>query len=59
MTPPGPFEEALTTLRNVRSGGSSWTPREVEERLRASDFQKVESFSPGDPILFVIGRRAE
>jgi hypothetical protein len=46
-------------LRNVRSGGSSWTPREVEERLRASDFQKVESFSPGDPILFVIGRRAE
>ena len=59
VTPPGPLEEALTALRNVRSGGYSWTPREVEERLRASDFQKVESFSPGDPILLVIGRRAE
>ena len=57
--PPDPLQAALTTLRNVRSGGYSWTPREVEERLRASDFQKVESFSPGDPILFVIGRRAE
>ena len=59
VTPPGPLEEALTALRNVRSGGYSWTPREVEERLRVSDFHKVESFSPGAPILFVIGRRAE
>jgi hypothetical protein len=59
VTPPDPLQAALTALRNVRSGGYSWTPREVEERLRASDFQKVEWFSPGDPILFVIGRRAE
>jgi SAM-dependent methyltransferase len=57
--PPGQLEEALTTLRNVRSGGYPWTPREVEERLHASDFQRVESFSPGDPILFVVGRRSE
>jgi SAM-dependent methyltransferase len=59
VTPPDPLQAALTALRNVRSGGYSWTPREVEERLRASDFQKLESFSPGDPILLVIGRRAE
>jgi precorrin-6B methylase 2 len=59
VTPPDPLQAALTALKNVRSGGYSWTPREVEERLRASDFQKVECFSPGDPILFVIGRRAE
>jgi precorrin-6B methylase 2 len=56
---PDPLEEALATLRNVRSGGHPWTPREAEERLRASDFQGVEAFSPGGPILFVIGRRAE
>ena len=59
VMPPDPLQAALTALRNVRSGGYSWTPREVEERLRASDFQKVESFSPDDPILLVIGRRAE
>jgi SAM-dependent methyltransferase len=57
--PPGRLEEAVTTLRNVRSGGYPWTPRDVEERLRASDFQGVESFSPGGPILFVVGRRSE
>jgi precorrin-6B methylase 2 len=59
VPPTDSLEKALTTLRNVRSGGYAWTPREVEERLRASDFQRVESFSPGGPILFVIGRRTE
>jgi precorrin-6B methylase 2 len=57
--PPGQLEEALAALRSVRSGGYPWTPREVEERLRASDFQAVESFSPGGPILFIVGRRGE
>jgi SAM-dependent methyltransferase len=56
--PAGPLEEALTNLRNVRNGGYPWTPKEVEERLRASDFQGVESVLPGGPILFVVGRRA-
>src|SRR5258706_8639575 len=41
--PLGRLEEALTTLRNARSGGYPWTPTDVEDRLRASDFQGVES----------------
>jgi SAM-dependent methyltransferase len=57
--PPGPLEAALTGLRNVRSGGHMWTPGEVEARLRAIGLQGVESFSPGGPILFVVGRRVE
>lgn len=57
--PPGRLEEALAALRNARNGGHPWTPREVEERLRASDFHGVESFSPGGPVLFVVGRRSE
>jgi len=52
-----PLDAALTALRNVRSGGHPWTPQEVAHRLRAVDFERVETFSPALPVLFVVGQR--
>jgi len=54
---PGPLEEALASLRVVRWGGHAWTPQEVTERLSAFEFEDIETFSPGGPILFIVGRR--
>jgi hypothetical protein len=56
--PGGPLEEALASLRMVRSGGHPWTPKEVEEKLQAHGFEQIEVYSPVPPILFVAGRRA-
>jgi methylase of polypeptide subunit release factors len=55
--PRAPLEQALTSLRSVRSGGHSWTPHEVEEKLRAHGFERIEVYSPAPPIMFVTGRR--
>jgi cyclopropane fatty-acyl-phospholipid synthase-like methyltransferase len=66
--PDGPLEEALASLRIVRSGGYPWSPREVEEKLQEHGFEQVEVYSPVPPIpavtaspfsrmLFVVGRR--
>jgi SAM-dependent methyltransferase len=54
---PGPLEEAISSLRVVRWGGHPWKPEEVKERLRAREFEEIETFPPGGPISFVIGRR--
>jgi len=55
--PPGSLEQALASLRVVRSGGYPWTSREVEEKLRTHRFEQIEVYSPAPPILFVVGRR--
>ena len=66
--PHGRLEEALASLRIVRSGGYPWTPREVEEKLQEHGFEQIEVYSPAPPIpaviasafsriLFVVGRR--
>src|SRR5262245_52880897 len=49
--------EALNALRVVRSGGHPWTTAEVETRLHDLGFDCIEVFSPGSPVLMVIGRR--
>jgi SAM-dependent methyltransferase len=53
----GPLEEAVVSLRIVRSGGHPWKPREAEEKLQAHGFEQIEVYSPAPPILFVVGRR--
>jgi ubiquinone/menaquinone biosynthesis C-methylase UbiE len=55
--PPGALEEALASLRIVRSGGHPWTSKEVEQKLQAHDFEQIEMYSPSPPIVFVVGRR--
>jgi len=55
--PRAPLEQALTSLRSVRSGGHPWTPLEVEEKLQAHGFEHIEVYSPAPPIVFVAGRR--
>lgn len=55
--PSAPLEHALTCLRIVRSGGHPWTPKEVEEKLQALRFERVEVYSPAPPVTFVIARR--
>jgi len=52
-----PLEEALLRLRTARWGGHPWTPEEIEERLRAFNFEEIEVFSPALPIQFVIGQK--
>jgi SAM-dependent methyltransferase len=54
---PGPLEEAIASLRVVRWGGHAWKPPEVKERLRSLEFEEIETFPPGGPISFVVGRR--
>jgi precorrin-6B methylase 2 len=56
---PDPLGEALKNLRIVRSGGHPWSAAEVETRLGALGFKQVEAFTPGPPILFVVGQRPD
>ncbi|MBV8227837.1 MAG: class I SAM-dependent methyltransferase [Verrucomicrobia bacterium] len=51
--------EALTNLRIVRGGGHPWTIREVEERLEAEGFERIEVFSPSPSITLVLGQRPD
>lgn len=53
---PGPLEETLAKLRVARWGGHPWQSQDVEERLRAFEFEEIETFSPGGPMRFVVGR---
>jgi hypothetical protein len=46
-------------LRIVRWGGHPWTTREVEERLDALGFARIEALSPWPSITFVLGQRSE
>jgi SAM-dependent methyltransferase len=55
--PPGALGQALAKLRTVRGGGHPWTTQEVEDQLKATGFESVETLSPTPAILFVIGRR--
>jgi hypothetical protein len=48
---------ALTDLRIVRCGGHPWTTKEVEERLNAVGFERVEALSPSPSIMLVLGQR--
>jgi SAM-dependent methyltransferase len=57
--PPSALGTALTNLRIVRGGGHPWTTKQVEERLGAFGFERVEAFSPSPPIMFVLGRRPD
>jgi SAM-dependent methyltransferase len=52
-----PLAQALATLRILRSGGHPWTETEVETRLSAAGFDRIEPFTPAPSILFVLGRR--
>ena len=52
-----PLEEAVVSLRIARSGGHTWTPDEVRERLHRLDFAEIEVFSPALPLRFVTARR--
>jgi hypothetical protein len=56
--PSAPLEHALTCLRIVRSGGHPWTSKEVEEKLQALGFERIEVYSPAPPVTFVIAQRA-
>jgi hypothetical protein len=51
--------DALTNLRIVRSGGHPWTIREVEERLDAQGFERIEAFSPAPSITLVLSQRPD
>jgi len=51
--------EALTNLRIVRGGGHPWTVREVEKRLEAEGFERIEVFSPSPSIALVLGQRPD
>jgi hypothetical protein len=44
-------------LRIVRCGGHPWTTQEVEERLNALGFGRIEALSPSPSIMFVLGQR--
>ena len=48
---------ALTDLRIVRWGGHPWTTKEVEERLNAFGFERIEALSPSPSIMFVLGQK--
>jgi len=55
--PSAPLEHALTSLRIVRSGGHPWTSKEVEEKLKALDFERIEACSPAPPVTLVVAQR--
>jgi len=55
--PSAPLEHALTLLRILRSGGYPWTSKEVEEKLQALAFEKIEVYSPAPPIVLAIAQR--
>jgi hypothetical protein len=43
----------------VRGGCHPWTTNEVEERLDAHGFERIEAWSPFPPIMFVLGQRPD
>jgi len=51
--------EALANLRIVRSGGYPWTISEVQERLGAQGFHRIEAFSPTPSITLVLSQRTD
>jgi precorrin-6B methylase 2 len=55
--PPTALGEAVGNLRIVRGGGHSWTTKELEERLGAHGFERIEALSPFPPIMLVLGQR--
>jgi hypothetical protein len=55
--PPSALGQALANLRMVRGGGHPWTTNEVEQRLNAHGFERIEALSPFPPIMFVLGQR--
>jgi hypothetical protein len=57
--PADALSEALANLRIVRSGGHPWTTREVEERLAAQGFERIEAFSPAPSIMLVLSHRTD
>ena len=57
--PPTALGQALANLRMVRGGGHPWTTNEVEERLDAHGFERIEAWSPFPPIMFVLGQRPD
>lgn len=57
LPPTEALGRALNALKVVRDGGHPWTTAEIEERLRELGFAHIESFSPGPPMLCVVGRR--
>ena len=56
---PDALGEALMELRVVRGGGHPWTTGEVEERLQALGFERIETLSPLPFTMFVLGQRPE
>ena len=59
VRPPDELGEALTNLRIVRGGGHPWTTGEVEERLEALGFERIEAVSPSPSVMLVLGRRPD
>ena len=59
VQPSDKLGQALTNLRVVRSGGHPWTTRELEDRLEALGFDRIEALSPSPPIMFVLGQRPD
>jgi precorrin-6B methylase 2 len=57
--PPSALGQALANLRMVRGGGHQWTTNEVEKRLDAQGFERIEALSPFPPIMFVLGQRPD
>ena len=57
--PPSALGQALAKLRTVRGGGHPWTTQQVEDQLKATGFESVETLPPTPAVLFVIGRRAK
>ena len=57
VQPPDKLGQALTNLRIVRGGGHPWTAAEVEEQLKATGFERIETVSASPSIMFVLGQR--
>ena len=55
--PSAPLGQALARLRILRSGGHPWTSKEVEEKLRALAFERIELYTPAPPIVLAIAQR--
>jgi hypothetical protein len=56
LRPPDKLGQALTNLRIVRGGGHPWSTAEVEQQLKATGFERIEtSLSPS--VMFVLGQR--
>ena len=58
VRPPDELGEALTNLRILRWGGYPWTTGEVEARLEALGFERIEAVSPSPSIMLVLGAKS-